>query len=62
MKKVLSCLLAVLLLASISVMAFAAEAVPSVEAEKTAPVVAGAVDADGRDRAERGSSDGHSRG
>ena len=33
MKKVLSCLLAVLLLASISVMAFAAEAVPSVEAE-----------------------------
>ncbi len=49
MKKVLSCLLAVLLLASISVMAFAAEAVPSVEAEKTAPVVAGAVDADGND-------------
>ena len=49
MKKVLSCLLAVLLLASISVMAFAAEAVPSVEAEKTAPTVAGAVDADGND-------------
>lgn len=48
MKKVLSCLLAVLLLASLSISAFAAE-VPSVEAEKLVPAVAEAVDADGND-------------
>ena len=48
MKKVLSCLLAVLLLASLSISAFAAE-VPSVEAEKLAPVVSEAKDADDND-------------
>lgn len=48
MKKILSCLLAVLLLASLSVSAFAAE-VPSVEAEKQTPVVAEAKDTDGND-------------
>lgn len=49
MKKVLSCLLAVLLLASFSVMAFAADPVPSVEAEKVAPEVSEAVDAEEND-------------
>lgn len=49
MKKVLSCLLAVLLLASFSVMAFAADPVPSVEAEEVVPAVAEALDADGND-------------
>jgi len=49
MKKVLSCLLAVLLLASFSVMAFAADPVPSVEAEKVAPEVSEAVDAEGNE-------------
>ena len=48
MKKLLSCLLAVLLLASFSISAFAAE-VPSVESEKQIPTVAEAVDADGND-------------
>ena len=48
MKKILSCLLAVLLLASLSVSAFAAE-VPSVEAEKQVPTVGEALDADGND-------------
>ena len=51
MKKILSCLLAVLLLASFSISAFAAE-VPSVESEKQIPTVAEAVDADGNDVAE----------
>ena len=49
MKKVLSCLLAVLLLVSIGATAFADELVPSAEAEKLAPAVAEAVDADGND-------------
>jgi len=48
MKRVLACLLAVLLLASLSVTAFA-DAVPSVEAEKQVPVVSEAKDADGND-------------
>ena len=50
MKKVLSCLLAVLLLASLSVTAFAAaDVVPSVEAESVVPTVSEAVDADEKD-------------
>ena len=50
MKKVLSCLLAVLLLVSLSVSAFAAEeVVPSVEAEEQVPEVVEATDADGND-------------
>lgn len=48
MKRVLACLLAVLLLASLSVTAFA-DAAPSVEAEKQVPVVSEAKDADGND-------------
>lgn len=48
MKKILSCLLAVLLLVSFSISAFAAE-VPSVEAEKQVPTVSEAKDADGND-------------
>ena len=48
MKKILSCLLAILLLASLSVSAFAAE-VPSVEAEKLVPTVSEAKDADDKD-------------
>lgn len=51
MKKILSCLLAVLLLASLSVSAFAAE-VPSVEAEKLVPTVSEAKDADEKDVAD----------
>lgn len=49
MKKVLSCLLAVLLLVSIGAMAFADDVVPSVEAEKQVPTVGEALDADGND-------------
>ena len=46
MKKILSCLLAVLLLASFCAMAFAEEeVVPSVEAESAAPEVVEAIDA-----------------
>ena len=48
MKRVLACLLAVLLLASLSATAFAAP-VPSVEAEKQVPAVSEAKDADGND-------------
>ena len=49
MKKALSCLLAVLLLASICAMAFADDVVPSVEAEPSVPAVSAAEDADGND-------------
>ena len=49
MKKVLSCLLAVLLLASLCVTAVAAAPVPSVEAEPRVPVVLEATDDDGND-------------
>ena len=52
MKRVLACLLAVLLLASLSVTAFAAP-VPSVEAEKQVPTVSEALDADGNDVASK---------
>lgn len=50
MKKLLSCLLAVLILVSFCAMAFAEEeVVPSVEAEPTVPEVSSAVDASGAD-------------
>ena len=49
MKKVLSCLLAVLLLASFGVMAFAEEVVPSVEPAAGVPEVSAATDAEGND-------------
>ena len=48
MKKALACLLAIAILASLGITAFAAE-VPSVEAEDLVPTVAEAVDADGND-------------
>jgi len=51
MKKALACLLAIAILASLGITAFAAE-VPSVEAEKLVPAVAAAVDADGNDVAD----------
>ncbi|MBR0199683.1 MAG: hypothetical protein IJQ42_05910 [Oscillospiraceae bacterium] len=53
MKRVLACLLAVLLLASLSVTAFADGPVPSVEAEKQVPAVSEAKDADGNDVASK---------
>ena len=51
MKKALACLLAIAILASLGITAFAAE-VPSVEAEDLVPAVAEAVDADGNDVAD----------
>ena len=51
MKKALACLLAIAILASLGITAFAAE-VPSVEAEDVVPAVAEAVDADGNDVAD----------
>lgn len=53
MKRVLACLLAVLLLASLSVTAFADDPVPSVEAEKQVPTVSEAKDAEGNDVASK---------
>lgn len=49
MKKVLSCLLAVLLLASFCAMAFADDVVPSVESKAGVPEVESVVDADEND-------------
>jgi hypothetical protein len=49
MKKILSCLLAVLLLVSVCAMAFADEEVPSVEPDKGVPTVTDGTDADGND-------------
>ena len=49
MKKVFSCLLAVVLLASICIVAFADDVVPSVEPAPVGPSISAAVDADGND-------------
>lgn len=49
MKKVLSCLIAVLLLVSVCAMAFADDMVPSVETEPVVPGITTAVDANGND-------------